>query len=70
MSKMFKLVRTYDDADVLGGEVEEDNVYIKTYGSVLPGHKLPADLEVGETTLKEYRLSGEKPTVHKIVRVS
>ena len=70
MSKMFKLLKTVDDSDVLGGEVGEDNVYIKTYGSVLPGEKLPADLEVGETTLKEYRLSGQKPTVYKIVRVS
>jgi hypothetical protein len=55
--------------DVLGGAVGEDNVYIATYGSVEPGRKQPADLDVDETTLKTYALSGQKPTTYTITRI-
>lgn len=70
--KKFKLVRQggrNEDEDVLGGPVTEDNVYIKTYGSRLEGQKPVAELEVGEGSLHRYKLSGQKATVYKIVRV-
>lgn len=66
--KQFQLRDDTDGTDVLG-RVSEDNVYIKTYGTVVEG-KQPKDLEVGESTLKRYALSGTRPTVYRITRVS
>lgn len=73
MTKAKKTFRLIDDADgsvVLGGDVSERNVYIAAYGSVLPGEKLPGELEVGESTRKRYALSMTRPTVYRILRVS
>lgn len=56
------------DNDVLGGVVELDNVYIKTYGSLVRG-KSPDQLDVGESCIKKYAMSGQKPTTYKIIRV-
>lgn len=67
--KKFKLVNPGTDEDVLGGAVTEDNVYIKTYGSRLADQKPVAELEVGESSLHRYKLSGQKATVYQIVRV-
>lgn len=69
MKKMFKLVKPGTDEDVLGGAVSEDNVYIRTYGTRLKGEKPVADLEVGEGSLHRYKLSGQRATVYKIIRV-
>jgi len=44
-------------------------VYVKTYGSLLPGKKKPKELEVDEFTYKKYSLSGQKETVYVILRV-
>jgi len=56
-----------DGQDVLGGEVEEGNVYISAYGKLIDGIR-PTDLNVGEMCRKEFSLSGQKPTTYWIVR--
>ena len=63
----FNLVKDGTNEVVLG-PVSEDNVYIRAYGSVLAGYKLPKDLAVGETTRVRYSLSMGKPTVYMVVR--
>ncbi len=55
------------DQDVMG-PLEEGNVYIQAYGTLVSG-KPPRCLEVGESCIKRYSLSGQKPTTYKIVRV-
>jgi len=55
---------------VLGGDVGEGNVYITTYGTVVRGEKAVSDLAVGESTLKRYCLSGSRPTVYRILRLT
>ena len=65
----FRIIDDKNDSIVLGGDVTEDNVYVRTYGALLPGEKLPTDLQVGESTRKRYALSGQKPTVYRILRV-
>ncbi len=57
------------DQNVLGGEVSEANAYIAAYGALLAGHPPVSDLAVGESTRKRYALSGQKPTVYRILRV-
>lgn len=66
--KRFRLLDGFED--VLGGDVSEENVYIKTYGSVLAGEKLVSELAAGEHTFKRYALSGQRPTTYKILRVA
>lgn len=68
-SKMFRILDGKDDL-VLGGDVSEDNVYVRVYGSTLRGEKRPTDLAIGESTRKRYALSGQKPTVYRILRIS
>ena len=58
------------DANVLGDDLSEGNVYVRTYGTVLPGEKQPTELNVGESTRKRYALSGQKPTVYRLLRVA
>ena len=65
--KKFKLCNLKDE-DVMGGALSEDNVYIRTYGSALPGQKSALDLAEGESTLYRFRLSGQTGT-YKIVRL-
>jgi hypothetical protein len=56
------------DTEAMGGAlVEMDNVYISSYGSHVSGPRVK-DLEVGESCVKRYNLSGGKPTEYKIVR--
>lgn len=59
-----------ENANVVAGmsDLSEDNVYVSTYGSLLPGHKKPSELEVGELCKKKYSLSGQKGKVYVIVR--
>lgn len=65
----FKLLSTKDDSDVLGGAVSEDNPYIRTYSEpVNPGDKAPLALDVGESVLRRYRLSGSVG-VYRVVRI-
>lgn len=67
--KTFRILNGYDE-NVLGGDVGEENVYIRAYGSVLRGECAVSDLDVGESTRKRYALSGQKPTVYRILRVT
>ncbi len=67
-SKRYMLQNTRGE-DVLGGAVSGDNVFIRTYGSLVKGHSAVSALAVGETTKKAYSLSGQKKTIYTIVRV-
>jgi len=67
--KMFRILDGKDDS-ILGGDVAEGNAYVSAYGSVIRGEKSPTDLAIGESTRKRYALSGQKPTVYRILRVS
>lgn len=64
-----KRFRIQDDRaqDVMGGELALGNAYVSAYGSLVRGRP-PAALEVGETCVKEYSLSGQRPTRYTIVR--
>lgn len=64
-----KRFRIQDDQarDVMGGELSLGNAYVSAYGSLVRGRS-PAELEVDETCVKEYALSGQKPTRYTIVR--
>lgn len=64
------VIRDHKGEDVLGGQVSEDNVYIRTYGSVEAGCKPPSELAIDETTRKLYALSGQQPTTYWVTRVS
>lgn len=66
--RRYMLRDTATNEDVLG-PIGPDNVYLKTYGvPVNPEDKKVEDLEVGETTLKRYNLSGASG-VYRVVRV-
>lgn len=69
MDKQFRILDDRDGSTVMGGDVGEGNVYIRTYGSILDGEKTIGDLNVGESTRKRYGLCGQKPTVYRILRV-
>jgi hypothetical protein len=58
-----------NDENVLGGSIPLNHCYINEYGAIQAGEKLPKDLEVGESTRAEFRLSMTKPTIYRIVRV-
>lgn len=67
--KRFHIRDTRTDADVLGGAIEEANAYISAYGGpVNKGDKHPRDLDVGESVLRRYSLSGSTG-VYRVVRV-
>lgn len=68
--KLFKLVEPGNDQPIYGFDrMPVENPYIGAYGALLKGQKPLHDLEIGEGSLKRYALSGQKPTVYKIVRV-
>lgn len=67
--KRFKIVKPGTNEDVFGGEVSGENVYVKIYGVRLDGQKPVEELEVGESSLHRYSLSGTAGT-YSIVRVS
>jgi hypothetical protein len=56
------------ESDVFGIPVPIDNCYVSAYGMLVRG-KRPKDLAIGESCIKRYALSGQKPTTYKIVRV-
>ncbi len=62
MSKMFKITKPSTDEDILGGPVTEGNAYIAAYPVPLDGRKHPRDLDVFESTMCQYSLSGSKGT--------
>jgi hypothetical protein len=65
----YKVTTTDTGADVLGGPVPYENAYIRAYGEpVNAGDKSPAELEIGESVLRRYRLSGSTG-VYRVVRV-
>jgi hypothetical protein len=68
--KTFRLQDERGDtvAGIDGASIE--NPYVGSYGKLLPGQKPVAELEVDEFCRKEYSLSGGKPTVYVVVRVS
>lgn len=68
MVKKFRL-QDREGHDVMGGALELGNPYIDGgYGALISG-KPPAQLEVDEFCVKEYALSGQKPTRYTIVRI-
>jgi hypothetical protein len=59
------------DASGALGRLGLDNVYIAIYGSRPEGSKAPGELEIGEEIRNvRYALSGQKPTLYTIRRVS
>lgn len=67
--KRYSIQDPKNNEDVLGGPVGEENVYITTYGGpVEKGGKEPAELEVGESVLRRYSLSGSTG-VYRVVRL-
>lgn len=67
--KLFNILDGSDE-NVLGSSIPLNHCYISEYGAIQPGEKLPKDLEVGESTRAEYRMSMTKPTIYRIVRVA
>lgn len=53
------VIETEQGSDVMGGELDYENCYISIYPKILGG-KSPKQLEVGESTLAEFSLSGSK----------
>lgn len=64
----FKLIDPKNDADVLGGPVTEDNVYLRAYGHPIEGERAVRELAVGESTLLKFNLSGTQG-VYRCVRL-
>ncbi len=69
-NKKFVMVKPGTSEDVLGGAVSGDNCYIAIYGAAVKRSPHPSTLEVGESTLRKYALSGQKPTVYEIIRIA
>lgn len=65
----FSLMTDDGKDEVIFTDVKIDNSYISAYGKLVRG-KLPKDLGVGESCVKEYALSGQRPTTYKIVRIA
>ena len=68
MEKQFKLVDDRDGSEPFGSEIAEGNAYIAAYPVPIKEHKHPLTLDVGESTICRYSLSGTKG-VYRIVRV-
>lgn len=67
--KRFKILDKDGGFPMGDHELTEDNVYVKIYGKVVGTGVKPSELEVGESTQKEYNLSGSKGT-YTIQRVA
>jgi hypothetical protein len=68
MTKQFVIVKPGTNENVLGGSIGEDNAYIAAYPRPEPGNKHPHSLEVGESSLCAYSLSGSRG-VYRVVRI-
>lgn len=64
----FNVVTTDGKDEVVFRCVSLENAYVSAYGMLVRG-RAPADLDVYESCVKRYALSGQKPTEYKIVRV-
>ncbi len=64
----FNMITDDGKDDVVMRDLEIGNAYISAYGGLVSG-KAPKDLDVDESCIKVYNLSGQKPTRYKIVRV-
>lgn len=64
---MYQLL-TLDDHVFLRDRPTKNIVYIKTYGTPEEGQKHPSELQVGQSTVCRFRLSGERAS-YRIVRL-
>ena len=68
--RRFRLTDTRTNEDVMGGPLGLANPYVLGYSSgVNADDKGPGELEIGESVLRVYALSGQKPTTYRLVRV-
>ena len=67
-TKKFRM-QTLKGEQVMGGDLSDDNVYIRTYGKVVLGRQ-PNELDIGETCQKEYALCGQGPTTYEVIRTA
>jgi hypothetical protein len=64
----FNLLTDDGKDEIVFREVGLGNCYVSAYGALVRGRK-PAQLDVGESCVKRFNLSGQQPTTYKIVRV-
>ena len=69
--KLYNILDPKTESNILGGAVPRENAYFTQYfgGEVAGDVPRLNDLEVGQSTLGEFSGCGQKPLVHKIVRV-
>jgi hypothetical protein len=67
--KKFKILDKDGGFPMGDHELGENNVYVKIYGKIVGNGVKPSELEIGETTQKEFSLSGSKAT-YTIQRVA
>lgn len=67
--KKFKILDKDGGFPMGDHELGENNVYVKIYGKIVGNGVKPTELEIGETTQKEFSLSGSKAT-YTIQRVA
>lgn len=67
--KKFKILDKDGSFPMGDHELGENNVYVKIYGKIVGNGMKPSELEIGETTQKEFSLSGSKAT-YTIQRVA
>ena len=65
---LFRVIDDTTDTYPLGGDVAYANPYVSSYAKVVSG-KMVRDLEVGESCVAEYNVSGTGPTTYRILRV-
>ena len=58
-----------DGNDVLGGWVMYRNAYVSQHGAANAGQKAPSGLDIGESSILTYRLSGQTGQ-YRLVRVA
>lgn len=58
-----------DGNDTMGGALPYENPYVSLYGALVSGRH-PSKLDVGETCIQRYAMSGQKPTDYRVRRVS
>jgi hypothetical protein len=68
--RRFRLTDPKNDADIMGGTMGLGNPYVVGYSkAVNEKDKQPKDLEIGESVLRIYSLSGQGPHTYRLVRV-
>ena len=66
--KTFRLIDDRDESEPLGGPLTEGNAYIAAYPKPIEGHKHPLKLDVGESSVCKYNLSGTRG-VYRVYRI-